>query len=168
MTDTSSAGTGRGGLWGHGHQAGQVTAETAFPQPETWLSHRVSYGETDAMGYVYYAEYLHYFERARSQYIRELGMSYAEAERRGVFLPVREAGCRYRVPSRYDDLIWIRAGISKWGRASLDFVYEVLDEGRGRLLATGFTRHASVDATGRPAPLPGWFLEAFKPGRVGP
>lgn len=42
-----------------------------FPTPDVWLAHRVSYGETDTMGYLYYAEYLHLFERSRSEYIRE-------------------------------------------------------------------------------------------------
>ena len=75
-----------------------------FPTPDVWLAHRVSYGETDTMGYLYYAEYLHLFERSRSEYIREMGMSYAEVERLGIMLPVREAQCRYRRPARYDDL----------------------------------------------------------------
>ena len=53
-----------------------------FPTPAIWFSHRVSYGETDTMGVLYYAEYLHIFERARSEYIRALGMSYADVERK--------------------------------------------------------------------------------------
>jgi hypothetical protein len=59
-----------------------------------WFSHRVSYGETDSMGVLYYAEYLHIFERARNQFIRDRGLSYAMVEERGLFLPVREARCR--------------------------------------------------------------------------
>lgn len=70
-----------------------------FPTPETWFPHRVSYGETDCMGVLYYAEYLHIFERARSAFIRERGMSYADVEKRGIILPVREAQCRYRSPA---------------------------------------------------------------------
>ncbi len=63
----------------------------AFPEPSCWLTHRVSYGETDAMGVVYYANYLHLFERGRSELIRGLGFSYATVEERGIYLPVREA-----------------------------------------------------------------------------
>ena len=99
--------------------------KTDFPSPESWYPHHVSYGETDAMGVLYYGEYLHLFERARSLFIRERGMSYAEVEHRGILLPVREAHCRYRVPARYDDLLHIRVGISEWGRASMTFTYEV-------------------------------------------
>ena len=128
-----------------------------FPVPETWFPHRVSYGETDCMGVLYYAEYLHIFERARSAYIRERGMSYADVERKGIILPVREAQCRYRSPARYDELVLVRAGVSEWGRASLRFVYEMWNEDKTRLLATGMTQHALVDAGGRPIRMPEWF-----------
>ncbi len=136
-------------------------ASAAFPQLETWYAHRVSYGETDAMGVVYYGEYLHIFERSRHQFIRERGMSYNEVEARGIMLPVREVGCRYRVSSHFDDLLWIRAGVQHCRRASLVFVYEVRDEPRTRLLATGFTEHALVDLTGKPVRMPDWFKALF-------
>lgn len=136
-----------------------------FPTPDIWLAHRVSYGETDTMGYVYYAEYLHLFERGRSEYIREaLGLSYAEIERRGILLPVREATCRYRRPARYDDLIHIRTGISDIGRASVSFVYAVTDSERKTLLAEGFTQHACVNAEGRPVRAPEWFIALLRGG----
>lgn len=127
-----------------------------FPNPDTWLAHRVSYGETDTMGVLYYAEYLHLFERSRSEFIRQRGMSYAEVERRGAFLPVREAQCRYRASARYDDLVWIRAGIAEWRRASLRFVYEIWNEDKTTLLTTGMTQHAVVNAEGRPTAVPAW------------
>ena len=128
-----------------------------FPSAHIWMSHRVSYGETDAMGVLYHAEYLHIFERSRNAYIRACGMSYRVAEERGLFLPVREAFCRYRVPARYDDLIRVRAGITQWGRASLSFTYEIYDEAERVLLTTGNTQHACVDASGRPMAVPDWF-----------
>lgn len=127
-----------------------------FPSPESWYGHYVSYGETDAMKILYYAEYLHLFERARGFFLRERGMSYAEVERRGFFLPIREAGCRYRSPARYDDHIWIRCGISDWKRASLKFRYEMYDEERKVLHAAGVTEHACVNAEGRPVRIPDW------------
>jgi len=129
--------------------------------PETWYPHRVSYGETDAMQVLYYAEYLHLFERSRSQFIRERGMSYNTVEERGVFLPVREAGCRYRRPARYDDLLQIRVGITEWGRASVTFGYQVFDEPRENLHATGMTQHACVSPDGRPIKIPDWLKSLF-------
>ena len=141
-------------------------ANHEFPTPDIWLPHRVSYGETDTMGYLYYAEYLHLFERGRSEYIREiLGMSYAEIERRGICLPVREATCRYRRPSRYDDLIMIRVGIREVGRASLTFVYSVTDAERKTLLAEGMTQHACANMEGSPVRSPEWFTELMRSGK---
>ncbi|MEF2146016.1 MAG: thioesterase family protein [Desulfovibrionaceae bacterium] len=132
-----------------------------FPTPESWYGHFVSYGETDTMGVLYYAEYLHLFERARSLFIRERGMSYAEVEHRGFFLPIREASCRYRSPARYDEHIWVRCGITDWKRASMTFVYEILDSEKKLLHATGATEHACVNKQGKPVRVPDWLREMF-------
>jgi len=132
-----------------------------FPANDSWYQHFVSYGETDTMGVLYYAEYLHVFERARSLYIRERGMSYAEVEKRGIILPVREAQCRYRAPVRFDDEIYIRSGISEWKRASMKFIYEVWNKDRTILHATGMTEHAAVNQDGKPVRIPDWLKELF-------
>ena len=130
-----------------------------FPKLDCWLSHRISYGETDSMSVLYYAEYLHLFERSRSEFIRTYGMSYKDVEANGIFLPVREASCRYRSPARYDDLVHIHTGIMKWGRASMNFVYEIWNEDKTRLLAEGMTVHAVVNKEGKPCPVPLWLKE---------
>lgn len=128
-----------------------------FPQPDAWWKHRVSYGETDAMGIVYYGNYLHWFEQARSHYIREMGMGYAQIEKKGVLLPVREAWCRYLAPASYEQEIAVRTGISTWGRASLTFAYQVLNLSRDKvLMTTGSTQHACVSPQGRLVPVPDW------------
>jgi acyl-CoA thioester hydrolase len=128
-----------------------------------WFEHRVSYGETDAMGYLYYAEYLHIFERSRSALMRRLGMGYARIEARGVMLPVREARCRYRRPARYDDLLRVHVSVSELRGASMTFVYLVQDM-QGKPCADGMTQHACASVeTGRPVPMPDW-LRAFFTG----
>jgi acyl-CoA thioester hydrolase len=128
-----------------------------FPQPDSWWPHRVSYGETDAMSIVYYGNYLHWFEQARSHFVRERGMSYAEIERRGVLLPVREAHCRYLASAAYEEEVLVRTGIGKWGRASLTFDYEVYNLSRDRQLMTrGFTQHACLSPQGKLVPVPDW------------
>ncbi|THB67113.1 MAG: acyl-CoA thioesterase [Desulfovibrio sp.] len=135
---------------------------SSFPSPDNWLPHRVSYGETDAMGWVYYGNYFELFERGRGEYIRTLtGMSYFDVEERGILLPVREASCRYRAPARYDELIMIRTGIQEWGRASMTFVYEVYNETKEKMLASGMTQHACVNRNSKPVRVPEWLIEAF-------
>ncbi|NJB68790.1 acyl-CoA thioester hydrolase [Desulfobaculum xiamenense] len=133
----------------------------AIPSPEAWYAHRVSYGETDAMQVLYYAEYLHLFERARSHLIREYGMSYSTVEERGLYLPVREASARYRRPIRFDDLVNVHVTVSDWGRASITFSYEIRSEDRSVLHATGMTQHACVNAEGRPVGVPDWLRDLF-------
>ncbi len=133
----------------------------AFPEPSCWLTHRVSYGETDAMGVVYYANYLHLFERGRSELIRGLGFSYATVEERGIYLPVREASCRYLAPARYDDLIRIRTGLAGQTRASLNFVYEITNADHSAVLTRGSTQHAVVNAQGKPVRIPDWLSALF-------
>ncbi|WP_291327895.1 thioesterase family protein [Desulfovibrio sp. UCD-KL4C] len=138
-----------------------MTINKIFPTPDAWLNHSVSYGETDAMGVVYYAEYLHFFERSRSHYIRERGMSYSVVEEKGIFLPVREASCRYRTPARYDDMLNIHVGISEWKKASIKFIYDIYKADRTVHIASGFTVHACVNTDGRPVRIPEWLKEIF-------
>lgn len=109
------------------------------------------------MGVMYYAQYFYLFERSRNEFIRSLGLSYAEVEKRGILLPVRDAACRYRSPARYDDLVYVASGISQWGKASITFQYELWNENRNVKLAEGMTQHAVVNQAGKPVPMPDWF-----------
>ena len=80
------------------------------------MSYRVPYADTDQMGVVYYANYLEYFERSRTEMLREAGLSYSEMEKMGYFLPVSEAYCKYSGSARYDDLLTFRSCIEEISR----------------------------------------------------
>ena len=114
---------------------------------------RVPYAHVDQMGVVYYANYLVYFEMARSEMLREAGIPYTELEKRGVMLPVVEAACEYRKPAHYDDLVTIESCCREFRGTRLRIEYRAL---RGEeLLATGHTVHVCVSPQGkvlRPAP----------------
>ncbi|MYL82986.1 YbgC/FadM family acyl-CoA thioesterase [Desulfovibrio aerotolerans] len=139
-----------------------ILKQQDFPTPDTRLQLTVSYGETDRMGYAYYGHYPHWFERARGQFIRDRGMSYAEVETRGVWLPVRDMAVRYLRPARYDEVITVRAGIAAWGRASVTFVYQVFGPPDASwLLAAGETVHACTSPQGRPIAVPDWLRGLF-------
>ncbi len=119
------------------------------------MPHYVSYGETDAMGVLYYAEYLHICERARGYISRELGFSYNQLEKeKQLFLPVREAEMRYRSPIRYDDLIYVRTAVTELKKASIRFGYQILNEDKTLLLSEGSTLHAVVNSDGKIMPVP--------------
>ena len=70
---------------------------------------RVPYADVDQMKFVYYANYLVYFEMARTGLLRQAGMPYSELEERGVLLPVMAAHCAYRQPAHYEDLLSVEA-----------------------------------------------------------
>jgi acyl-CoA thioester hydrolase len=115
---------------------------------------RVRYGETDQMGVVYHANYFLYFELGRTELMRAAGFPYSELERRGVFLVVTDAGCRFRAPARYDEEIRIDTRVARLGKATVRFEYEIRGA-EGRLLAEGHTELAAVDrATQAPVRLP--------------
>ena len=122
---------------------------------------RVRYSETDQMGIVYYANYLVWFEVARTDLLRQFGWTYREMEAAGVRLPVIEANCTYQRPARYDDEIEVRAGVRLLSPVRLEFSYEVVLVNEGITAAVGTTRHAALTHDGRPCRLPERIREAF-------
>lgn len=115
---------------------------------------RVRYGDTDQMGWVYYGNYLRWFEIGRAEMLRSMGRSYAAVEREdGVLLPVMEARCRYRRGARYDELVTIETGVLELTRARVRFGYRVLGED-GALCAFGTTEHCFTTADAKLVRLP--------------
>ena len=126
-------------------------------------TYRVIYGDTDQMGVVYYANYLRWFEKGRSEFLRQIGQPYATIEQRGLHFPVIEVTCRYANSARYDDDIRIETEITELGRASLSFGYRISRESNNDLLATGTTKHACIDHAGKVTRMPAWLLDTIKP-----
>jgi acyl-CoA thioester hydrolase len=127
----------------------------ALPQE---VALRVRYADTDAMGVVYNAVYLVWFEAARTEWLRARGLPYREVTERGISLPVTEATLHYRSPARYDDLVTIQASVDRVRSRGVRFSYRVRKE--DRLLAEGTTDHVAVEtASGRSVRLPDWLTE---------
>ena len=133
-----------------------------MPRITNVTSYRVIYGDTDQMGVVYYANYLRWFEKGRSEFLRQIGLPYSMIEQQGYHFPVVEVSCRYAQSARYDDDIRIETELMEVGRAALSFSYRILREADGCLLATGTTRHASIDNAGRITRIPKIFLDAVE------
>lgn len=129
--------------------------------PASATTLRVRYAESDQMGVVYYANYLVWFEVARTDLLRTLGWTYREMEAAGVFLPVIEAHCEYRRPTRYDDEVTIRTDGRLTSPVRVEFAYEVVVGDGGQVAAVGRTVHAATDSNGRPRRLPERVVEAF-------
>ena len=116
---------------------------------------RVRYAETDQMGYVYYGNFAAYYEVARTEAFRSLGIQYKQMEQAGVMMPVLEMRTKYIRPARYDDLLTIKMMLrNKPAGTRILFEYEVFNEGK-ELLNVGETTMVFVDMkSGRPIPLP--------------
>ena len=122
---------------------------------------RVRYAETDKMGVVYYANYLVWFEVARTDWLRETGWTYRAMEQEGLGLPVIEAHCEYKASARYDDELQVKTTARLVSPVRLAFDYTVWRVGDSALIASGHTVHACVDQSGRPARLPARVKELF-------
>ena len=110
---------------------------------------RVRYGEVDQMGFLYHANYVNYFDAARTEMIRDLGVSNFELEREGVMIPVLEVNVKYGKPAHYDDVLTIRTSIKERPRIKTTFHYEVL---RGEeCLTTGSVTVAFMNSTTKSA-----------------
>ena len=132
--------------------------------PISELRIQVRYSETDAMGFVYYANYLIYFEVARTTALADLGHPYWDMEKAGVLIPVLRATCEYLKPSRYGDTLMIRTRRSRLGHARIRFDYEVRRENELALLAQGFSEHAFMGPNGKPLRPPGDLAALFPQG----
>jgi len=89
---------------------------------------RVRYGETDQMGYVYYGYYAMYYEVARVESLRQLGLTYKELEERGILMPVAENYSKYIRPALYDEQLRIVTHVREKPRATITFEYEIFNE----------------------------------------
>lgn len=116
---------------------------------------RVRYAETDAMGVVYHANYLIWFEAGRGDFFRGLGQDYGQWEAEGYMLPVSEAYARYQAPARYGDLVTVHTWLQNLKSRSITLGYEVTREACGTTLVTGWTKHLCIDGEGQVRRFPG-------------
>ncbi len=116
-------------------------------QNKSVIKYRVPYADTDKMGVVYYANYLVYFERLRTELLREAGLPYLQMEEEGIMLPVIEAACYYKKPAAYDDLLEISGWVDEVKGPRVKIYCEVRKN--GELLVFGHTVHACVDVNTR-------------------
>ena len=129
-------------------------------------SYRVIYGDTDQMGIVYYANYLRWFEKGRAEFLRQIGLPYSIIEQQGFHFPVIEVSCRYLESARYDDLVQIESEMSDCRRASLTFKYVIWRGSDRSTIATGMTKHACTDLSGRILRIPKILVDALDKAAV--
>ncbi|MFP4474888.1 MAG: acyl-CoA thioesterase [Desulfatibacillaceae bacterium] len=113
--------------------------------------YRVIYGDTDAMGIVYYANYLRIFEFGRLELFRSMGVTVHVPEVAGYVFPAVEAHCRYITAAEADDLLTVETTLDAEKRSAFRFDYRILreEDGEQTLVATGHSIHACMDDKGR-------------------
>lgn len=110
---------------------------------------RIYYEDTDCGGIVYYANYLKYFERARTEYLEARGYSVAALMAEGIVFVVVHAEVDYCSPARYGETLVVETVVSDLSRASLTFSHVVRERASGRVIVEGSARLAVTDGSGK-------------------
>jgi len=113
---------------------------------------RVYYEDTDCGGVVYYANYLKYMERSRTEFLRELGIDQVTYQKKGVFFVVVDAHVKYRSPARYDDLLSVESSVIELSSAAVVFETRILRD--KQLLVKGEVKLACIGPQGRAIKIP--------------
>ncbi len=140
---------------------------TLAPAPVFRLALRVYWEDTDAAGIVFYANFLKFFERARTEWLRTKGYSQEQLRtERGTGFIVTDASISYRRPARLDDLLDVTVGLTRVGQASLQIAQQALrivPDGTNELLADGTIRIGCVElGTYRPRRIPTEILQSIQ------
>jgi acyl-CoA thioester hydrolase len=123
---------------------------------------RVRYKDTDQMGIMHHSNYVVLYETARTEWLREMGLTYAEIERRGVMSPIIEVHSRFLYPAFYDEMLTIKVSMQEMPAARLIIDSEVYNEA-GKLINTGsLTLGFMHSSTRRPCRAPEWFVHAIE------
>jgi len=120
---------------------------------------RVRYGETDQMGVVYHGNYASYFEIARTEWLRNLGVTYKELENKGIMLPVISLFFNFIKSAKYDDVLTITVILKKKPLVKIEFDYEIYNQKKEKI-SVGNSVLAFMDMkTNKPLRCPNYILE---------
>ena len=123
---------------------------------------RVRYKDTDQMGIMHHSNYVVLYEQARTEWLRDMGLTYAEIERRGIMSPIIEVHSRYHYPAFYDEVLTIKVSMEEMPAARLVIASEVYNEA-GKLINTGSVTLGFMHAASRrPCRAPEWFISALE------
>jgi acyl-CoA thioester hydrolase len=122
---------------------------------------RIYYGDTDAGGVIYYANYLKYFEKSWFEYLAARGLSLAEWEEKGVYFTIKRVEVEYISQTRYGEIIQVQTEVSEKTRASFTFQHRVTLKDTGRLLAEGKNQMVCITKEGKLRRLPEEFLKGL-------
>jgi len=123
---------------------------------------RVYYGDTDAFGVIYYANYLKYFEKSGYEYLAARGLSLMVWEKKGIFFIQKRVEVDYISTARYGDIIQVQTTVSRVTGAAFTFHHRVTLKDTGRLLAEGENQMVCITKEAKPRRLPEEFLKGLQ------
>ncbi len=123
---------------------------------------KIYYEDTDCGGVVYYANYLRYMERARTEYLASRGYSVKKLMDEGTIFMVLRAEIDYRAPARYGDTLEIETWVSDISRVTMVFNHAMKEKTSGRLIVQCKAKVVYVDKDGKPKRLPAEYMEKVK------
>ncbi len=126
------------------------------------LETRIYYGDTDAGGVVYYANYLNYFERSWFEYLAGRGLSLADYEKEGIYFIVKRVEVDFHSSARYGEVIQVHTEISEVTKASFTFFHRVILKDTGKVIAEGRNQMVCITDEGKPRRLPPEFLQRLR------
>jgi acyl-CoA thioester hydrolase len=125
---------------------------------------RIYYGDTDAGGVVYYANYLKYFEKSWFEYLAARGLSLAEWQERGIYFIIKRVEVDFITSARYGEIIQVQTEVSEVKGASFTFHHRVMLKDNGKLLAEGKNQMVCITKEGKLRRLPEEFLRGLQEG----
>ena len=124
---------------------------------------RVYYEDTDSGGVVYYANYLRFLERARTEYLRSLGFEQDKLKQQGIIFAVRSVSIEYLKPALFNDMLTVTAQVSELARASFTFQQKIMRQTDQTLISSAIVRIACIDVNRFiPTPIPETIREAIR------
>ena len=124
---------------------------------------KIYYKDIDQMGIVYYSRYYEYFEEARTELLRSIGLDVMDIERRGIMLPVISSHCVYKKGAKFEQNILVKASINSKPRSRLHIDYLVFIDNEKDFIVSGYTEHAFVNKRGQAVRAPKMILDQLSP-----
>ena len=123
--------------------------------------HVVQYYETDKMGVTHHSNYIRWMEEARVDFLEQIGWNYAKLESMGIISFVVNVDCDFKHPTRFSDVVTIKASIIEFRGVTLKFKYEMKNQD-GDIVCTGTSTHAFLSAEGKPVRVKREYPELFE------
>lgn len=124
--------------------------------------HRTQYYETDQMGIIHHANYIRWFEEARTDMMEQMGMGYDVMEKQGIICPVLSVRCEYKSMTRFGETVHILASLREYDGIRMAIEYTVIDKETEQIRCVGETRHCFLTKDGNPVSLKRKFIEMDK------